>query len=203
MSSARLRALSDEELLCLVAAGRCDALEALFDRYGSAAFSLARRVCRSAARAEDVVQESFLCLWRGVGRYEPARGSVRTWLLGIVHHRAIDNIRRHGPSAQCCVSDDGLAERLPAAECTESEILQRAERRRIRDALAALPAEQRRVIELAFFDGLTHSQIASLLSLAPGTVKGRMRLGLAKLRQALATDEVGYTPRAKFVTSST
>jgi RNA polymerase sigma-70 factor (ECF subfamily) len=149
------------------------------------AFSLAYRMCGSRPRAEDVVQEAFLSLWRSGARYDRARGSVRTWTLGIVHNRAVDTLRRSGTHERRQVSDEGIEETLEAPERTEAQAIDNATSKEIRGALAELPAEQRRVIELAYFGGFTHTEIASMLTTPVGTVKGRMRLGLRKLRDEL------------------
>jgi RNA polymerase sigma-70 factor (ECF subfamily) len=161
------------------------AFEVIFDRHGDAAFSLAYRMCGRRALAEEVVQEAFLSLWRSGARYDRGRGSVRSWVLSVVHHRAIDAFRRDAVRTSRDVADDGLAERMPASERTEVEVERRAEADQVRTALRELPTEQRQVIELAFFGGFSHSQIAEMLKLPAGTVKGRMRLGLTKLRIAL------------------
>ena len=142
-------------------------------------------MCGQRALAEDVVQESFLSLWRSGARYDRLRGSVRTWVLGIVHNRAIDALRRRTTRERGQVSEEGIEERLEAPERTDVEFARRDEAREIRDALEGLPSEQSRVIELAYFGGLTHVEIASMLDTPVGTVKGRMRLGLAKMRMAL------------------
>jgi RNA polymerase sigma-70 factor (ECF subfamily) len=141
---------------------------------------------QSRNTAEDVVQEAFLSLWRSVGRYDQGRGSVRTWVLGIVHNRAIDALRRALVHDRRRASDEGIEERFAAPERTEAEVARRDEAREVRDALATLPTEQSRVIELAYFGGYSHSEIASLLDTPIGTVKGRMRLGLEKMRGTLA-----------------
>jgi RNA polymerase sigma-70 factor (ECF subfamily) len=185
MSGTGLRDLADEELMQLVRRGHADAFEVVYDRHADAAFSLAYRMCGQRALAEDVVQESFLALWRSGGRYDRNRGSVRTWILGIVHNRGIDALRRRAVRERGRVSDEGIEERIAAPEHTELEVARRAEAREIRDALQQLPDEQSRVIELAYFGGLTHMEIASMLDTPIGTVKGRMRLGLAKMRMAL------------------
>jgi RNA polymerase sigma-70 factor (ECF subfamily) len=192
-SAAHLRELADEELMQLLYRGNAGAFEVIYDRHVDAAFSLAMRMCRQRSLAEDVVQESFLSLWRSGARYDRNRGSVRTWSLGIVHNRAIDALRRKAVSDRGVVSDEGIEERIPARERTELEFARRDEAREIRDALEQLPQEQSRVIELAYFGGMTHVEIASLLEQPVGTVKGRMRLGLAKLRIALA-ETVEATP---------
>ena len=165
--------------------GEVRAFEVIFDRHAGVAFSLAYRMCGRRAMAEDIVQDAFLSLWRTGARYDRVRGSVRAWVLSVVHNRAIDAFRRDVVSDTRQVPDEGIAERLAAPELTETEVERRDDVRQVRKALVQLQAEQRRVIELAYFGGFTHSQIAEMLQLPSGTVKGRMRLGLAKLRLAL------------------
>jgi len=173
----------------LVYDGEARAFEVIFDRHSGVAFSLAFRMCGRRAKAEDVVQEAFLSLWRSGSRYDRSRGSVRSWVLSAVHNRAIDSFRRDGAGDRRDVRDDGIAERMPAPDLTDDEVERRDDARQVRGALEELPADQRRVIELAYFGGFTHSQIAEMLGLPTGTVKGRMRLGLAKLRLALTDPE--------------
>jgi RNA polymerase sigma-70 factor (ECF subfamily) len=121
-------------------------------------------------------------------RYQPDRGSVRTWVLGIVHNRAIDVLRRNVVHDRRRGSAEGLEERFEATERTDVEVARREDARQVRAALETLPADQSRVIELAYFGGFSHSKIAEMLDAPIGTVKGRMRLGLEKLRQQLATE---------------
>lgn len=180
-----LRELADEDLMQLVRNGEARAFEIVFDRHGGVAFSLAYRMCGRRAMAEDIVQEAFLSLWRAGARYEAARGSVRSWVLSTIHNRAIDAIRRGVVHEGRNVADDGLAQRLAAPDRTDLEVARRDEARRVRGALDELPAEQRHVIELAYFGGFTHTQIAAMLELPVGTVKSRMRLGLIRMRLAL------------------
>ncbi len=184
-SAERLRVLADEELMQLVYRGATDAFEVIYDRHADAAFSLAYRICLQRPLAEDVTQEAFLSLWRSRARYDRARGSVRSWILGIVHNRAIDAVRRRRVRDRGEALDDQIEARLVAPERTDVEFARREEAREVREALQQLPAEQSRVIELAYFGGMTHVQIASMLDEPIGTVKGRMRLGLAKMRIAL------------------
>jgi RNA polymerase sigma-70 factor (ECF subfamily) len=180
-----LRVLADEDLMELVREGEARAFEVIFDRHGGVAFSLAYRMCGRRALAEDVVQEAFLSLWRSGARYDRARGSVRSWVLSVVHNRAIDAFRRGAAGEHREVHEEGLAERVPSSERTDTEVERRDDARVVRQALEALPADQRQVIELAYFGGFTHSQISEMLGLPAGTVKGRMRLGLTKLRLSI------------------
>jgi RNA polymerase sigma-70 factor (ECF subfamily) len=183
--------LGDEDLMELVRDGDTSAFELIFDRHGGVAFSLAYRMCGRRALAEDIVQEAFLSLWRTGARYDRTRGSVRSWVLSAVHNRAIDAFRRESIREGKTVADDGLTERMESPSHTADEVVRRDEAGRVREALDSLPSDQRRVIELAYFGGFSHSEIAELLSLPAGTVKGRMRLGLAKLRISIG-DHVAY-----------
>ena len=183
------RGLADEELMELVGAGEVRAFEVVFDRHAGPAYSLAYRMCGSRALAEDIVQEAFLSLWRSGTGYDRARGSVRSWVLSAVHNRAVDALRRKGAKSGRDVSDEGIAERLRAPDSTDVQVEERDQARRVRGALGTLPDDQRQVIELAYFGGLSHTQIAEVLDLPPGTVKGRMRLGLSKMRSALGEAE--------------
>jgi RNA polymerase sigma-70 factor, ECF subfamily len=180
-----LHRLADEDLMGLAGEGQAGAFGIVFDRHGDAAFSLAYRMCGSRPRAEDIVQESFVSLWRRASRYDRVRGSVRSWVLSVVHNQAIDSFRSENVRAARELRDEGLAERVPAAERTETEVERRDDAEHVRSALLELPPEQLRVIELAYFGGFTHTQIADMLELPAGTVKGRMRLGLSKLRLSL------------------
>src|SRR3954470_22951689 len=188
--STDLRSLADEDLMQLVQRGDPRAFELVYDRHSGAAFSLAYRMVGRGNVAEDVVQEAFLSIWRSGARYERARGSVRTWVLGIVHHRAIDQLRRSYVHDRRRASDEGIEERFEAKERTEAEVARRDEAQTIRTAMDTLPPEQCHVIELAYFGGFTHTEIAEMLETPIGTVKGRMRLGLEKLRAQLRMAEV-------------
>ena len=181
-----IRNLADEEAMQLVGEGNPRAFELIYDRHGGAAFSLAYRMVGNRVAAEDIVQEAFLSIWRSRLRYDQARGSVRTWVLGIVHNRTIDALRRGASQERRRETLDGVEERHEAPVRTDVEAARREEARSVRSALDTLPEEQRRTIELAYFGGFSHSQIAELLDEPIGTVKGRMRLGLDKLRRQLA-----------------
>lgn len=182
-----LHTLADEELMHLVRRGDPRAFEVVYDRHSGPAFSLAYRMTGTRAQAEDVVQEAFLSLWRSGARYDRTRGSVRTWVLGIVHNRSIDALRRAGvhERRRANVPEEAIAERFESGERTDAEAARRDEAREVRKAIETLPEEQSKVIELAYFGGFTHSEIAAMLEAPIGTVKGRMRLGLEKLRAQL------------------
>ena len=181
-----IRNLADEEAMQLVGDGNPRAFELIYDRHGGAAFSLAYRMVGNRVAAEDIIQEAFLSIWRSRMRYDRSRGSVRTWVLGIVHNRAIDALRRGASHERRRETLDGVEERFEAPVRTDVEAARREEARSVRTALDTLPDEQRRTIELAYFGGFSHSQIAELLDEPIGTVKGRMRLGLDKLRRQLS-----------------
>jgi len=179
--------LADEELMPLVGRKDPEAFEVLFDRHGGAAFSLAYRIVGDRAAAEEVTQEAFISVWRSGARFDAARGSVRSWLLSVVRNRAIDFLRsRAGKAPKLTFDDDSVLEQRPATERTEEEALRRETAGELRGAIGKLPGEQSKVIELAYFGGFSHSEIAQMLNLPMGTVKGRMRLGLEKIRGELA-----------------
>jgi len=184
-----LRQLGDEDLMQLVAGGDARAFEVIYERHCTAVFSLAYRICGVRAAAEEVAQEAFLSIWRSGARYDRTRGSVRTWLLGVVHNRAIDSLRRSTVHDRLRAADETAAERVEAPERTEVEVARRDEARSMRAVLGALPSEQRRVVELAYFGGFTHEQIAEMLGAPLGTVKGRMRLALEKMRASIEPRE--------------
>jgi RNA polymerase sigma-70 factor (ECF subfamily) len=186
---AALSPLSDGELVALARENDTDAFAVIYDRHATVAYSLAYRICGTRAVAEDVVQEAFLALWRRLDRYDAARGEVRGWLLGIVHNGAIDKLRQSRLHERRRASSDGLEDRLQAPERTELQVEQREQASEVQAALRALPPEQRLVIELSYFEGLTHTEIAARLELPVGTIKGRMRLALAKLAGLLTTAE--------------
>jgi len=185
-----LRVLADEDLMQLIRRGQAPAFEVIYERHASAAFSLAYRIVGTRNGAEDVSQEAFLNVWRSGARYERARGSVRTWVLGIVHHRAIDYLRRATVHDKRRASDEGMEERFEATERTDVEVARRDEAQAVRTAMSTLRGEQCQVIELAYFGGFTHTEIAEMLDTPVGTIKGRMRLGLKKMRDQLSDGAV-------------
>jgi RNA polymerase sigma-70 factor, ECF subfamily len=181
--------LADEDLISLVYQSRdSHAFATLYDRHSRAAYSLAYRMMGERQTAEDLVQEAFLKLWRGAASsYRPERGSVRSWLLAIVHNRAIDQLRSSASRRRTQEKVEATAPRFQPSEAFK-ESWRNAQREQIREALKTLPQEQVKVLELAYFSGYTHVEIAELLDLPLGTVKGRMRLGLKKMRGLLLVE---------------
>jgi RNA polymerase sigma-70 factor, ECF subfamily len=173
--------------------GETSALAAVFDRHGRLAYSLAHRICGRGAMAEEVVQDAFLALWHHRARFDGSRGSVRAWLMTLVRNRAVDAVRREHVRSSRDTANEGAAEALPSPDSVAEEAERREQARTLHGALSALPPDQREVIELAYFAGLTHTQIATRLGIPAGTVKGRMRLGLEKLHAAIAP--AGSPPR--------
>ena len=182
-----MQRLADEDLMTLVDRKDEAAFEVFYDRHGGPAYSLAHRIVGDRNLAEDVVQEAFLSIWRSKAGYDRARGSVRSWSLGIVRNRAIDALRRAAtPAPRLDLDDDAALETRQAPERTDSEVIRRETARKVRGVLGTLPNEQSQVIELAYFGGFSHSEIAEMLGEPLGTIKGRMRLGLEKARASLA-----------------
>jgi RNA polymerase sigma-70 factor, ECF subfamily len=187
MKRAEVQRLADEDLMPLLAAKDSTAFEVFYDRHGGAAYSLAYRVVGDRQAAEDVTQEALLSIWRSGARFDRARGSVRGWTLGIVRNRAIDHLRRNtGRAPKLAFDSEEELERRPSDQLTEVEALRRETAEEVRGALDGLPEEQSRVIQLAFFGGFSHSEIAQMLNEPLGTIKGRMRLGMDKIRASLA-----------------
>ena len=174
---------SDLSLLQALTAHDLSALSALYDRYGRVAYSLAHRILGEPEAAEDVVQEAFLAAWKGAGTFRAERGNVRGWLLSIVHHRSVDLLRRRTAFRPAPLE---AADRMPADVDVAEEAARNLEGGTVRAALGALPEAQRRTLELAYFGGYTQSELAELMGVPLGTVKGRMRIGLQKMRRALA-----------------
>ena len=177
----------DRELVRRVGNGDEEAFRGLFRRYSPTALALARRVVRQSFLAEEIVQEAFLVLWRDPAGYNQQRGSVKAWLMGVVHHRAVDAVRREEAQRRR-VEEAYPIEAEPQADPADQvldEIGLPEERKAVRAALEELPREQRQVIELMYFGGLSQSKIAERLSLPLGTVKSRTLLGMRRLRAAL------------------
>jgi len=175
---------ADRAVLVRLADGELDALEELYDRYKTMAYSIAYRITNDSTLAEDVVQDAFLGVWRNAARYVEGRGSVKTWLLAIVHHRAIDAVRRRRPTTE--LPD---IEVPPPAALTEPDVWMEVaaglDADLVQRALAELSDVQREAIELAYFSGLTQQEIADRTATPLGTVKSRMRLGLLAMRRNL------------------
>jgi RNA polymerase sigma-70 factor (ECF subfamily) len=184
MTRASSLRLTDAVLMREVQAGERHALGELYDRFAVRAFRTALSVCHDRECAQDAVQDAFVSMWSSRSTYQPTRGSVVGWAMTIVRHRAIYLARRRTLAATR-QEDSVRLERQPAHDDVAGEIDARCERERLTQLLARLPPAQREVIQLGFFEGLTHEQIARRLALPPGTVKGRMRLGLRKLRYEL------------------
>ncbi|HEV7482977.1 MAG TPA: sigma-70 family RNA polymerase sigma factor [Solirubrobacterales bacterium] len=179
--------LADEELMPLIGEKDPEAFEVFYDRHGGVAYSLAYRIVGEKAAAEDVTQEAFISIWKSGARFDRARGSVRSWMLSIVRNRAIDALRsRAGKAPKLSFDDDAILEQRPSEELTDDEAMRRETATEIRGALGELPGEQSKVIELAYFGGFSQSEISRMLGVPLGTVKGRMRLGLEKIRGELA-----------------
>jgi RNA polymerase sigma-70 factor (ECF subfamily) len=179
--------LADEELMPWIGRKDAEAFEVFYDRHGGAAFSLAYRILGERGAAEDCIQEAFISIWRSGGRFDPARGSVRSWTLSIVRNRAIDALRsKAGKAPKLTFDDEEILESRPSAELTDEEAMRHETATEVRGALTQLPDEQSKVIQLAYFGGFSQSEIAGMLNVPLGTVKGRMRLGLEKIRGELA-----------------
>jgi RNA polymerase sigma-70 factor, ECF subfamily len=173
--------LADEDLISLVEGADPAAFGVLYDRHGRAAYSLAYRMMGERQAAEDLVQDVFLKVWRASGSYRAERGSVRTWVLSIVHNRGIDQLRS---SASRRRTQDQVEASTPTSQPSEAfaETWRNSQREQVREALRTLPPEQLKILELAYFSGYTQVEMADLLDLPLGTVKGRMRLGLKKIK---------------------
>ncbi len=186
----------DAQALALVAQGDADALTRLYDRYASFAFRAAMRVTGEAALAEDAVQEAFLEIWRNAPTYDRQRAAPRVWICAIAHHRAVDLMRRRGSSMSLPGSETLVPKQLVLPDIW-AEVAQRLSADELRAALLALSPRKREVIELAFFGGLTHREIARTTSTPLGTVKSRIRHGLVAMRSALAPGRPDTAVRAR------
>jgi RNA polymerase sigma factor (sigma-70 family) len=176
-----LEHVTDEELLALVARSDDRALAELYDRFGGIAFGLALRILRDEALAQDAVQEAFLAVWRSAAGFLPERARPSTWILTLVHRRAVDLVRRE----QRRRTEPLEPELHPASEGSDDEAAVRFHRRVVQEALGRLPADQREAIELAYYGGLTQSEVAERLGQPLGTIKSRTFAGLTRLRELL------------------
>jgi RNA polymerase sigma-70 factor (ECF subfamily) len=181
--------LADEDLISLVGGSDAEAFATLYDRHGRAAYSLSYRMMGEKQAAEDLVQDAFLKVWRGAGSYRTERGSVRTWILSIVHNRGIDQLRSLASRRR---TQNKVEASAPISQPSEAfaETWSNSQREQVREALGTLPPEQLKILELAYFSGYTHVEISELLDLPLGTVKGRMRLGLKKIRDYFDSRDV-------------
>jgi RNA polymerase sigma-70 factor (ECF subfamily) len=181
--------LADEDLMVLVGGGDDDAFAALYDRHCRLAYSVAHKLTGEKHSAEDLVQEVFIKVWRSAQRYRPERGSVRTWILSVVRNQSIDQLRAKATRSRMQEKVEASAPRYEPSEAF-AEVWHEARQHRVREALDAVPHFQQQVLELAHFSDLTHKEIAERLGLPPGTVKGRIRLGLEKLRKNTKLQEM-------------
>jgi RNA polymerase sigma-70 factor, ECF subfamily len=180
---------ADEDLISLAATSDAGAFAALYDRHARAAYSLAYRMMGEKQAAEDIAQEAFIKVWHSAESYRAERGSVRTWILSIVHNRGIDQLRSIASRRRM---QDKVEVSGPRSQPSEafSETWRNSQREQVREALGALPQEQLKILELAYYSGYTHVEIAELLGLPLGTVKGRMRLGLKKMKEHFDSEGV-------------
>lgn len=192
--SASLRAsigVDDSMLMSRIVDGDAEALGAVFDRHGGAAYSLASRILGRADDAEDVTQEAFVLVWRKALRFDPGLGSLRSWILTVVRNRAIDELRRNDVRPALDLDDGTLLERHSDAQAdVHREVALVEAQEKVHLALARLPDEQKQAIGLAYFGGLSHREVAAEIGIPEGTAKGRIRLGLEHLRFALADTDL-------------
>lgn len=191
MGTADLSEERDRDLMSRLRRGDEDAFRGLFHRYAPSATALAQRVVRQPHLAEEIVQEAFMAVWRDPDAYDGERGSVKSWLMGMVHHRAVDLVRReeaHRRRAEAAIPQ-ALEEQADHADDVVQELGLPEERRIVRAALADLPDEQRQVLGLMYYEGLSQSQVAERTGVALGTVKSRALLGMRRMRSALAEVE--------------
>jgi RNA polymerase sigma-70 factor (ECF subfamily) len=188
-NSKKYLTLADEDLISMVGDEDPEAFAALYDRHSRAAYSLGYRIMGQRQTAEDLVQEVFLKVWRSAMSYRAERGSVRTWILSIVHHRGIDQLRATASRQRTKDRFEASAEKSQPSEAF-AETWRNSQRDEVRAALKTLPTEQLKILELAYFSGYTHVEISELMNLPLGTVKGRMRLGLKKMREYFDSRDV-------------
>jgi RNA polymerase sigma-70 factor (ECF subfamily) len=178
----------DLDLIARIQDGDATSLGALYDRHSSIAFRIALSIVHDRGRAEDVVQEAFLAIWRKSGSYTPGRGSVRSWLIGIVRNRAIDTLRARRVTD---VDDEATLLSLPdAGPSVVDQVVAKLEGEAVRSALHSLPRQQREAIAIAYYASRSHAEIATITGLPLGTVHGRIRLGLRRLRTHLLADRM-------------
>lgn len=176
---------SDDRMLDLLARAEPEGIEMLYDRYSALAYTLAFRVLNDAGAAEDVVQEAFLSVWRRASTYRSDRGSLRTWVCSIVHHRALDRLRGRAGRARQDLALEHAPIAVTSVSDTWDQVVEVLEREQLKTALSELSMEQRETIELAYYGGYSQTEISDLMQVPLGTVKGRTRLALRKLRGLL------------------
>jgi RNA polymerase sigma-70 factor (ECF subfamily) len=176
---------TDAQLAERIRSGDSEALGEVYDRYAATALATAMRVVRARDEAEDVVHDAFVAVWRKIDRFDAERGSLRAWLMTVVRNRAIDRVRARRPNMDLEVADERSLLRTGPNPTWEAA-LGRTAATDVQAAMAALPQEQRQAVELAYFEGYTYREVAELTGVAPGTANGRLRLALAKLRDALS-----------------
>ena len=176
---------ADDRILDLLARSEPEGMEMLYDRFSALAYTLALRILRDPESAEDVVQESFLSIWRRASTYRSDRGSLRTWVCSIVHHRALDSLRGRSGRARRDVPLEHAPVAVSSISDTWDRVVAELERDEVARALAGLSVEQRETIELAYYGGYSQTEISSLMNVPVGTVKGRTRLALRRLRTTL------------------
>jgi RNA polymerase sigma-70 factor (ECF subfamily) len=193
----RQRHLSDEALVALVARGDETALGELYDRVGRVAYGIAHRILRDERLAEDAVQEGFLAVWRSAAMFRPERAKASTWIVTLVHRRAVDIVRREERRRSEPLDPSTRGETPDPAGSAEDEAWLGFERERVLRGLAALPDAQREALELAYYGGYSQSEVAEMLGVPLGTIKSRMFAGLARLRELLDEIETErpWTPR--------
>ena len=183
--------MTDEDLVLRLLEGDERAFEMIYDRHGGVAWSLARRLLGERGVAEELVQETFLAVWNQAGQYSSTRGTVRTWILAIVHHLAVDRLRRHAAEARRQKALEHIASTAQDAPDASDEDIAGITAGAVNDALGSVPNQQLQVLRLAYYGGHTHHEIAEMLSVPLGTVKSRMRLGLDRVRNILDPEVVG------------
>jgi RNA polymerase sigma-70 factor (ECF subfamily) len=193
----RQRHLSDEALVALVARGDEAALGELYDRVGRVAYGIAYRILRDERLAEDAVQEGFLAVWRSAATFRAERAKASTWVVTLVHRRAVDIVRREERRRSEPLDPSARGETADPVGSAEDEAWLGFERERVLGALAALPDAQREALELAYYGGYSQSEVAEMLGVPLGTIKSRMFAGLARLRELLDEIETErpWTPR--------
>lgn len=178
--------VDDAVLLRAIQSGDQQAVAGLYDRYSGVAYGLAFRITNDGTQAEDVVQDAFVSVWRQAGRFDPGRGQVRSWLLTIVHHKAVDAVRRRTNRGERALPE-GPEEFIATHGRPEQIAEMTMEAAAVREAVRHVPDDQRRTIEMAYFEGMTHVEIAERTGAPLGTVKSRLRIGLEKMRDELRT----------------